>query len=117
LRRHPQKRRIYVVLDNAAIHRAKAVGRYLEQLDGRIQLWFLPPFCPDPNPVEREWQAYHAAVTVLHHHASLKELLARTRVYFVCRLRCCVRRLLANHGPGNLPFRITSQVGQVRDMR
>ena len=53
-RRYPQKRRIYVVLDNSAIHRAKAVQRYLEQLDGRIHLWFLPPFCPVANRVKRE---------------------------------------------------------------
>jgi len=92
LRHYPQKRRIYGVLDNAAIHRAGAVQSYLEQLDGRIELRFLPPFCPDAKLAEWEWHANHAAVTVPHHHASLKGLLARTRGYFARRSRRCVRR-------------------------
>ena len=88
----PGKRRIYVVLDNAAIHKAKAVQGDLDPLDGRIELWFLPAFCPEEDPVGREWQAYQAAVTVLEQHTSLGELLMRTRDYFARRSRCYVRR-------------------------
>ncbi len=92
LRRCPEERGIYVVLDNAAIHRANAVQRSLEQLEGRIQLWFLAPFYPDANRVEREWQGYDDAATALRHHARLEELFTITRVYFARRSRRCVRR-------------------------
>ena len=78
----PEKRRIHVVVDNAAIHRARAVQRYLERLDGRIELWFLPRFRWVANPDGREWEAYHGAVTALHHGAGLESLQAHPRVYF-----------------------------------
>ena len=48
----PQYRRLYVVVDNGTIHKAKAVGQWLAS-HPRIQVWFLPPSCPRANPIER----------------------------------------------------------------
>lgn len=47
--------RIFLVLDGLAVHKAKTVLRYLETLDGRLELHSLPPYCPDLNPDEFVW--------------------------------------------------------------
>ena len=41
-----------LVLDNAPAHVARAV-----QPPGNVALVYLPPYCPELNPVERLWQA------------------------------------------------------------
>ena len=64
------------MLDNGAIHKSKAVREYHRQKGDQFRLWFLPPFCPDASPVEREWQAFHAAVTVLHSRVDIDTLIA-----------------------------------------
>ena len=44
--------RIYVVVDNYKIHKARAVERWWAA-HPRIELVFLPPYCPKANPIER----------------------------------------------------------------
>ena len=47
---------IYIILDNARPHRAKAVIEYLENnSNNRINLLFLPPYSPELNPAENIW--------------------------------------------------------------
>nr|WP_249394171.1 IS630 family transposase [Deinococcus sp. QL22] len=43
-----------VVLDNAAIHRAKAVSAFVETVE-RLTLVYLPPYSPELNPIEKVW--------------------------------------------------------------
>ena len=43
-----------VILDRAGIHRAKAIGAFLEE-HPRLTLAFLPPYGPELNPVEWLW--------------------------------------------------------------
>lgn len=52
LRHIPGK--ITVVLDNAAIHKAKVVQAFLKE-SSRISLVYLPPYTPEFNPVEHVW--------------------------------------------------------------
>ena len=40
-----------VILDNLGSHKAKAVRLVIEQAGA--QLWFLPPYSPDLNPIEQ----------------------------------------------------------------
>jgi len=44
-------KKIHIVLDNAKIHRAIAVQKYLKK-HFKFKLHFLPPYAPDINPVE-----------------------------------------------------------------
>ena len=81
------KRRIHIVLDNAAIHKSKPVQMYLARKPVGFKSWFLPPFCPNANPVEREWQAFHNEVTVLHSQDNMASLMARAKRYFSHRSR------------------------------
>lgn len=49
------KRRLLIIWDGAKPHRSRLVRDYLDSLDGDIQMAFLPPYCPDLNPVEYLW--------------------------------------------------------------
>jgi transposase len=75
--RHPEAKRIHVILDNYSIHHSQIIQRALEkEFHGRIQLHFLPPYCPDDNAIERHWQDLHANVTRNHRCRTMAELLA-----------------------------------------
>jgi len=73
--RYPDARRIHVILDNYGIHHSHEARRALQQLS-RIQLHFLPPYCPDHNRIERLWEDLHANVTRNHRHSNLLNLCA-----------------------------------------
>lgn len=75
-------RTIHVILDNYSIHSTRQVDLSLETEAGRrLKLHFLPPYCPDPNKIERTWQDLHANVTRNHTCADMKELMRRVRRY------------------------------------
>lgn len=42
-----------VVMDNLAAHKSAATANLLHQAGA--QLWFLPPYSPDYNPIEQMW--------------------------------------------------------------
>ena len=46
------KRKIFLILDNLRVHRAKAVMAWAEANKKKIELFFLPPYAPDCNPDE-----------------------------------------------------------------
>jgi transposase len=78
-RRFPHARRLHLVVDNYQIHKSAMVRAALEALGGKVVLHFLPPYCPDANRIEREWQNLHANVTRNHRAASLDELMSQVR--------------------------------------
>jgi len=49
-----------VVLDNLAAHRVGAVARTLRQAGAGV--WYLPPYSPDFNPIEKIWAKVKALV-------------------------------------------------------
>ena len=54
---------IHVFLDNARYHHAKLVREWLSRPGCRIELHFIPPYCPHLNPIERLWGLMHRNVT------------------------------------------------------
>jgi transposase len=78
---HPRAPRIHLVLDNYVIHRSARVQRYVEGLEGRVVLHFLPPYCPDENLIERLWREVHANVTRNHRCRTMDELMRRVWWY------------------------------------
>jgi transposase len=48
-------RRLLVVWDGLPAHRSRLVREYVESLQGRIELAYLPPYAPELNPVEYIW--------------------------------------------------------------
>ena len=47
--------KVFLVIDGHPAHKAKRVNAYVESLQGRLQLHFLPPYAPDLNPDEFVW--------------------------------------------------------------
>mgnify|MGYP006300577665 CR=1 FL=1 len=52
---HNADRPIFLIVDGHPSHKAKKVQRYLESLDGWLELFFLPPYSPELNPDECAW--------------------------------------------------------------
>jgi transposase len=89
-RRHPRVRRIHVIVDNYIIHSSQRLLRYLRDKD-HFAIHFLPPYCPEHNPVERLWLELHANVTRNHSCRSIDGLMTQVRNF----LRREVRRRIA----------------------
>jgi transposase len=72
--KHRRANRIHLIIDNYGIHDSKATRRVLRSLGGKVVLHFLPPYCPDHNPIERVWLDLHANVTRNHRCRTMREL-------------------------------------------
>ncbi len=49
------KRPIFLVVDGHSSHRAKKVFDFVRSTKGELRLFFLPPYSPELNPDELEW--------------------------------------------------------------
>jgi transposase len=79
-------RRVHIILDNYGIHDSLQVQLALKSAAAnRIQLHFLPPYCPDHNRIERLWKDLHDNVTRNHHRAGMEELMKEVRLYLNAR--------------------------------
>jgi transposase len=47
---------IFLIVDRGPAHIAKKTKAFVESLNGRLQLYFLPPYSPDRNPDELVWK-------------------------------------------------------------
>lgn len=77
LERHYSKARfdkVYVVVDNYGIHKARAVEQWLAG-HPRFTLLFLPTYCPQANPIERAFGDVHDKCTRNHQRKRLEELV------------------------------------------
>jgi len=50
-----RKKKVFLVVDGHPAHKAKVVKDYVQSLQGRLELHFLPPYAPDLNPDEFVW--------------------------------------------------------------
>jgi transposase len=50
------KRKIFLIVDGGPAHRAKRTKTFVESPQGRLRLFFLPPYSPDRNPDEVVWK-------------------------------------------------------------
>lgn len=74
---HPDAKRIHIILDNCRAHSSLKVNKALEEeFEGAIVLHFLPPYCPQHNPIERLWGELHANVTRNHRCKTIEQLMA-----------------------------------------
>ncbi len=90
---YPQAKVIHVILDNYCIHSTQQVEVSLASEEGqRLQLHFLPPYCPDHNRIERTWQDLHANVTRNHHCRTIDELMRNVNYYLKARNHYCRRQ-------------------------
>ena len=50
------KRPIFLIVDRGPAHIAKKTRAFVESLNGRLRLFYLPPYSPDRNPDELGWK-------------------------------------------------------------
>jgi len=74
-------RTIHLILDNYVIHKTALADQLLRALGGKIQLHFLPPYCPQANRIERLWQDLHDNVTRNHRCPSMVALMRAVHRY------------------------------------
>jgi transposase len=88
--KYSEAKKIHVILDNYSIHHTEQVKVSLHTPEGqRIELHFLPPYCPDENKIERTWQDLHAEVTRNHTCSDMKDLMRNVRSFLRKRNRKC----------------------------
>ncbi len=46
---------VFLILDGHPVHRSKEVGEFVQSTQGKLQLFFLPGYSPELNPVEQTW--------------------------------------------------------------
>jgi transposase len=78
---YPKAQVVHVILDNYRIHDSKIVHAALVGFGPRVQLHFLPPYCPNDNKIERVWQDLHANVTRNHTCPNITRLMQEVRYY------------------------------------
>ena len=87
-RTYPKRgvRRIYVVVDNYCMHKAKAVEQWLAS-HPRFTLLWLPTYCPRAHPIERAFGDVHDKCTRNHKRKRLRDVVRD------------VERHMDQHGP------------------
>lgn len=78
-------RKIRLVCDNGRFHHTKAVQAWLAENQDKIEVFWLPPYCPSLNLIERLWG--HLKRTVLANvlYSNLDDLVAAFRNGVRCR--------------------------------
>jgi transposase len=69
---------LVVILDNYSTHKSKKVARYVKRFP-MIHLFYLPPYSPEYNPVERIWGWIKPKVYGFSAVGDIDELLKRFR--------------------------------------
>lgn len=49
------KKKIFLILDGGSAHKSKKTKAFVESLNGKLELFILPPYSPDLNPDELVW--------------------------------------------------------------
>lgn len=75
LLRHVQGK-LVVLMDNARIHKTKALRAFVEQ-QPRLTVEYLPPYAPELNPIERVWAYIKGSVLGNFCPKTVGELKAR----------------------------------------
>ncbi|MEI8283136.1 MAG: IS630 family transposase [Armatimonadota bacterium] len=82
-------KRIHLILDNYGIHDSHQVRLAMKSKAAeKLELHFLPPYCPDHNRIERIWKDLHDNVTRNHRCVSMDELMDDIRAYLGARNQC-----------------------------
>ena len=84
---HGAARRVFLILDGGSYHHSRPVKDYVASLDGKLRLFFLPPYSPQLNPDEQVWN-------YVKHHGVGKAVLqgaADLRRFVLVRLRSLQR--------------------------
>jgi transposase len=71
---YPTKK-VVLVMDNASFHKSAMAQAALDLFKDRLQIIWLPKYCPFLNPIERFWQHLKVLSNVNRLHDSLQSLI------------------------------------------
>ncbi|MCL5670136.1 MAG: IS630 family transposase [Acidobacteria bacterium] len=71
--------KILMIADNGSFHHTQRVEAYVNQNRDRLEIKWLPPYCPDLNDIERTWRRLKASHASNFLFNSLDELVANVR--------------------------------------
>ena len=75
---------IYVISDNAGCYHSNPVDEYLHSGQSKIQLWFLPPYSPNLNLIERVWGFFRKKVMNNQYYPTFKKFSEEVLMFFEC---------------------------------
>jgi transposase len=79
---YPDKRKIYLIIDNASYYKNKELRVYLRRRKCRIKVHFLPPYSPNLNFIERLWHFLKKYIIGIKRRQTFKEFEADIRSFF-----------------------------------
>ena len=89
---HDEERKIFLIVDNLQVHKSRLVREWAEEHKERIELFFLPPYCPELNPDE---YVNRAVKTEIRSRAPTKTPQLREKVsQFMEKMSCTVEWIL-----------------------
>ena len=74
---HPNKK-LAIILDNGSIHKSKKVQKFVTKHEW-VELFFLPPYSPEYNPIERFWNWLKQKVYGCKSFTKIDELIQKIR--------------------------------------
>jgi len=79
---HNAPRPVFLILDGHPVHKSRAVKAFAASTDGRLRLFYLPPYSPELNPDEQVWNhvKHHGVGRALLQGAEHLQKLVRTRL-------------------------------------
>jgi transposase len=75
------KQKVFLILDNHKVHHSKKVKAYVEKYKDKLELFYLPPYCPDMNPQELVNQDVKANSNNFRVLKSVNDLTINLRCY------------------------------------
>lgn len=93
-------KKVFLVLDNAKIHKSKAVKAFEESNKKHLKLIYLPTYSPELNPQENVWNRYKACIHTSKSKRS-KEVLYDDTCYFYEAFNQNVEGVKRLVNPGN----------------
>lgn len=78
---HNAKQPIFLIVDGHPTHRARSVKEFVLQTNGRLRLFFLPPYSPALNPDELVWnhvKTHHVGRAAIESFEHLKSVVLRS---------------------------------------
>jgi len=79
-KQYPSKKNIHLILDGAGYHRSKDLKNKAKKLN--IKLYYLPPYSPNLNPIERLWKVMNEHVRNNQYFSTAKEFRDKIDEFF-----------------------------------
>jgi transposase len=71
-------KKLIIILDNGSIHKSKKVQKFILK-HGWVKLFYLPPYSPEYNPIERFWHWLKQKVYGCKSFTKMDELIQQVR--------------------------------------